>query len=440
MFASWVLFRARMVIVSEGASKQQVIITGVGAALEWFDYSLYIYLSPFLSRVFFAHASPLMSLLQTYAVFSIASLSRPIGGVLFGQLGDRWGRVKVLQLTTGLIALPMFVVCFLPTPNYWGWVSLAIFILMRFFEGMIIGGAYIAVMVLLCEQAPLRYRGFVSSFAPAFASIGFLLSSFLVAMLLHYLGNDTMIQWGWRIGYGVGGLFSLGLFFLQLKLKESPIFQSLVNNNEILDNPIKVSLEKNKQQLFCIFLLCGFIFASYCLCASYMVTFLTNIVKIDNSLVLKVSILSLAFYILVMPVAGYLSDIIGRRKIIIIPTLILALGSHYFFSLLFSGHEILIYLSMSIIMICISFQYAVLPIFISELLPDNQRVSGFSLSYNLGVAVMSGGAPLIATLIISKYHVFYSLSWMLMLLSVGVIILASLLPETCPNRVSIAVN
>lgn len=418
-------------------SKIQVLIIGVGAALEWFDFSLYVYLSPFLSRIFFNQTSPLMSLFQTYAVLAIASMSRSIGGILFGQLGDRWGRLKVLQLTTGLIAVPMFVICFLPTPEYWGWFSLLIFILMRFLQGMLVGGEYIAIMVLLCEQAPIYYRGFVTSFAPALASVGVLLSSLLIAMLLRYLGNDTMYQWGWRIGYGIGGIFSLGLLFLQFTLKESPVFESLKSNDEILSNPIKRSWHENKRKLFYIFLLAGFITAGYSLCACYLVTFLTNIAKTDKTVVLNVTTASLFLYIILIPVAGYLSDIVGRRRIIIIPTTILLFGSHYFFSMLSSGHETLIYLSMSIIMICIGFQYGVLSTFICELLPDNQRQSGFSLTYNLGVAVMGGAVPLIATLIIYKYNPYYALSWMLILLSIGTITLTSLLPETCPRRLNI---
>lgn len=418
-------------------NKIQVLIIGVGATLEWFDFSLYVYLSPFLSRVFFSHTTPLIGLFQTYAVLAISSMSRSIGGILFGQLGDRWGRLKVLQLTTGLITVPMFVICFLPTPEYWGWFSLLIFILMRFLQGMLVGGEYIAIIVLLCELAPIRYRGFVTSFAPALASVGVLLSSLFIAMLLRYLGNDIMYQWGWRIGYGIGGIFSLGLLFLQFTLKESPVFELLKSNDEILSNPIKKSWHDNKRKLFYIFLLAGFIIAGYCLCACYLVTFLTNIVKIDKTVVLSATTVSLFLYIILIPVAGYLSDIIGRRRVIIIPTTILVFGSYYFFSMLSSGHATLIYLSMSIIMICIGFQYGVLSIFISELLPDNQRQSSFSLSYNLGAAVMGGAVPLIATLIISKYNPYSSLSWILILLSVGTIILASLLPETCPRRLDI---
>ena len=224
-----------------------------GNSLEWYDFMIYAGLAPIISRVFFPHVDTHSSLILTFGVFAIGYLSRPLGGLLIGYLGDRLGRRKALILSISLMALPTAAVGFLPTYSQIGIAAPLLLLALRLIQGFAVGGEFPSAMSYLAEIAPRERRGYVGSFAMVGVLVGLLLANIVTLSANTILTAAEMADWGWRVPFLLALLLAVLVIYLRLGLTETPIFSEKSKSPEAKQNPILNALEYRWSEIIKIF-------------------------------------------------------------------------------------------------------------------------------------------------------------------------------------------
>jgi MHS family proline/betaine transporter-like MFS transporter len=296
----------------------------VGNAVEWFDYSIFSFLAVTLGAVFFP-GDPSSQVLATFGTFAAALAVRPLGGVVFGSLGDRIGRQKVLAATMLLMAAGSFAIGLLPSYATFGVGASILLLVARLVQGFSTGGEYGGAMTFVAEHAPDKERGLRASWLEFGTLTGFVMGSGLVVALTVLLPPPDLLSWGWRIPFLVGGPLGLIGLYLRFKLGETPAFEQSADSGEEEEEEggrgIKAQLRETivgqaRPLLVCVGLVVVFNVTDYMLLA-YMPTYLTENLGFDMTtgllLVMVVMVLMMGLTLFV----GRLSDRIGRRRIVL---------------------------------------------------------------------------------------------------------------------------
>ena len=374
--------------------------TAFGACLEWFEFSLYAYLAPYLAEVFFPRESVRNSLIAVFGVFAAGYIMRPLGGIVFGYMGDKLGRKKALLTSISLMAVPMGIMVVVPSYHTIGLAAVVILVIARLLQGFSIGGEYTSVLVMLIELAPARHRAFVTALASLSSSFGVTFSAMLVATLSAIFSDAQMSAWGWRIAFGVGLGLTLTSFFLQSAVAESPIFAKAPREpgNYI---PLMEALRKHKFALLVVFVLTGSIGIFYYMVATYIPNQLIGTRSFDKSIILWITTACALVYALSSPLWGACADRFGRKPVLLIPISLLAILGYPAFIYINNGSLWEIFGAEMVLMILIAAATASFQTTISELFPSNQRCSGVSASYNISNALFAGTTPMIAATLVS---------------------------------------
>ena len=257
----------------EAKSRSTAWFGTLGAAMEWYDFTLYVYLAPVISQLFFPSDNTLDSLLATFGVFAAGYLMRPIGAAVLGNLGDTRGRKFALGLSIALMAFGMLLIGFLPTESTVGVLAPILLVTIRLAQGFSLGGEFSGSIVLLAESAEPRRRGFITNLVQISTGIGFLLSSATVAALQFVLTNDQMDTWGWRVPFFIGA--AIGMFALYMLITKVELDDEV--KEEGADVPLKALFEKERKPLVISFLLNGHQALIYYVVATFIPTFVTSI-------------------------------------------------------------------------------------------------------------------------------------------------------------------
>lgn len=413
-----------------------IISTALGACLEWFDFSIFIYVTPMIAANFFPHENKFVSVIASFGIFAAGYLMRPLGGIIFGNLGDKLGRKKILKITTGLMAVPMLITAVLPTYAMWGGVAVILLLLMRMLQGFSVGGEYTGVLVMLLEQAPLRRRGAITSLATFISGFGVLLSSLLVTCLISILGEHAMYVWGWRLPFFIGFVLAVFAYVMQCFIKESPYFEDAKKQHKLVKLPVLHALRLYPKQMFFVFVLTGFLGIAYYMGAAFLPSYLISILHLPKLEIMRVTTLAAALYALVAPLSGFVSDYIGRKPILLVATLLLAILIYPFFLIIASGNMAYITIANCVYMAIVAIDTAVFVTCINELFPTEERFSGMSASYNVGNAIFGGTTPLVAAWFISLFGSHFAPSYYLMIAAMFTVGMVCLMPETNRFKVS----
>lgn len=380
--------------------------SSLGNILEWFDFGLYIYLAPLLGRHFFPAASAQTTTFEALAVFAAGFVCRPLGGIFFGFLGDRYGRVLSLRLSILMITLTMMLVGCLPSFQTWGLTATILFTLLRVCQGLSVGGEYTAIMIYLAESAPHHRRGFFTSFAAVAANLGFLLASLSVWLLNQNITPMQLESWAWRIPFLFAGIIGLLLFINRLRLMETPVFQALLTQKSIPIWPLLRALMRAPRQLLQILGLSCMGGVFYYVFFGYMPTYLSENAGITLSKALMVQSIFLVIMLFLVPLAGALGDRFGRRKLLIITAMGIIVTAIPSFYLLHSQSYCLLILVFAVATIFSSIEQGNTLIAVVETCPADVRASGVSFTYNVGMAIFGGTAPLMVASLVSHVNIY----------------------------------
>lgn len=359
--------------------KKTIIFASIGTVLEWFDFTLYIYLAPILSQLFFPTTDKLTSIISTFGVFAAGYFTRPLGGIYFGSLGDRFGRKKALILSVLFMTVVMLIASILPTYSQIGITATILLVFTRMLQGFSVGGEYSGVLVMLIEQAGKNNRGLITAFGPFVNGIGVMLSSAMIAIITAFLSKEQMLSWGWRIPFSIGIFMGIGFMLLQSKMKESPHFNRLKQENKILKAPLKEALTKYPGKILTGLCLSGYVGVSYYVLVAFVPTYLISIYNVDSKAVMCISSAAAMVYSFWAPVAGWISDRVGRRAVMLSSSSAAIILVYPMFRL-FASRSLSAILIAEVVLtvIVVSFE-ATFDSAISELFPTRERYSGMAV-------------------------------------------------------------
>lgn len=340
-------------MVDAKKAKKTVVATGIGNAMEWFDFGVYAYTTAYIGANFFSPVENAdIRQMLTFAALAIAFLLRPIGGVVFGIIGDKYGRKVVLTSTIILMAFSTLTIGLLPSYDQIGLWAPILLLLARVLQGFSTGGEYAGAMTYVAESSPDKRRNSLGSGLEIGTLSGYIAASIMIAVLTFFLTDEQMASFGWRIPFLLG-LF-LGLFglYLRRKLEESPVFENDVATQPERDNINFLQIIRfYYKDIFVCFVAVVFFNVTNYMVTAYLPTYLEQVIKLDAT---TTSVLITCVMAIMIPLAlmfGKLADKIGEKKVFLIGTGGLTLFSIIAFMLLHSQSFVVIVIGIFILMV-----------------------------------------------------------------------------------------
>jgi MHS family proline/betaine transporter-like MFS transporter len=412
----------------------------VGNALEWYDFAVFGFLAPMIGENFFPSDDPLDSLLGAFGVFAAAFLARPAGGMLFGYIGDQFGRKKALQLSVMMMAVPTFLVGVLPTHAQIGTLAPVLLILLRIAQGLSVGGELIGSIAFVAENAPPGQRGYFSSWTFSSCYTGMMLGSLSAVGLDLALGPLAMADWGWRLPFLSGIFIGLAAIWMRKELTETPIFEKMKAEGRLGGNPLAEAVQLVPGSIFHASVLVILVGGGFYTLFIWWPTFLNRFVQPHMSYATAFNTLSLMLLIILIPITGRLSDQLGRRSLLVWSSAGLTLLSWPLFLLASQGGFLPVLVAQLCFTALMGLFLGPIPAALVDLFPARVRYSAIAISYNISLCVFGGTAPLVATWLIKHYHTVSAPALYLVILS-GLNLLAALaLPQTRSLRVERALR
>ncbi|WP_371647508.1 glycine betaine/L-proline transporter ProP [Streptomyces mirabilis] len=385
--------------------KRAVKAAALGNAMEWFDFGVYSYIAVTLGKVFFPSGNPTAQLLSTFGAFAAAFLVRPLGGMVFGPLGDRVGRQKVLALTMIMMAAGTFAIGLIPSYATIGVGAPLLLLAARLVQGFSTGGEYAGASTFIAEYAPDKKRGFFGSWLEFGTLAGYIGGAGLVTLMTAFLSTEDLLSWGWRVPFLIACPMGIIGLYLRMRLEETPAFAAELAkaSKKEADRP-KVRLRDMvagqwRALLLCVGLVLVFNVTDYML-LSYMPSYLTSELKYDETHGLLVVLGVMALMMIVQPFAGALTDRIGRRPVIAAGCVGFLALSVPALLLIRQGSLLAVALGMGalgLLLVCFT---SAMPAALPALFPTKVRYGSLSIGFNVSVSLFGGTTPLVTTALI----------------------------------------
>jgi MFS transporter, MHS family, proline/betaine transporter len=365
----------------------------VGNVLEWYDFALYGFFAPTIGRSFFPSESRVASLLATYGVFALAFAMRPLGGLIFGHIGDRIGRKKALELSVLLMAVPTTLLGLLPTYHDIGVAAPILLTLIRALQGISVGGEFIGSISFLGEHASARRRGLLGSWTSCSATAGTLLGSVVAAMVNASLPH----QWGWRVPFCCGIVVGLAGLWLRRDISESPDFVKAAREGVLARSPALEALRHDRGAVLQTFGLGILMSVGFYMPFVWLPTWLGHLREPPLPGALTSNAITLAALAALLPIGGWLSDRMGRRRTLCFGAIAHLVIAVPLFTILEHGAYASALAAQVGLAVAAAIYFGPCPAAFVELFPTRTRYSGVAMGYNAAQALCGGTAPLIAT-------------------------------------------
>ncbi|MBT0667321.1 MFS transporter [Novosphingobium profundi] len=370
-----------------------IVAVGLSTIVEWYDFTLCLYFAPTLARIFFGTGQD--ALFDTLAGFAIAYLMRPVGAIMLGLFGDRFGRRPALLLSMAGMTIAMLGMAALPTYSQIGSLAGLGLIAMRCLMGLSVGGEYTAVVSYLYETAPPHRRGLVTSCAAAASELGGLLAATVCAWLAASLGASELASWGWRIPFVVGALLAGMIWLLRSTIGETPQFHLPTPGSEGA-HPLRSVLRHHGGAVGTGFAISALGSITYYVGVTYIPSFLETVGHIGQPEALHLSSLAAVAIILVTPLIGWASDLLGRKPVLLALAFAATVLPVPLFSTIGRGPYELVPMSIFVLAVLAGGVSAVGAVATAEVFPSSVRLTGLGLGATLATAFFGGFAPVIA--------------------------------------------
>jgi metabolite-proton symporter len=419
-----------------GGRQPRRVVTAclVGTSLEWYDFFLYGTAAALVfGRLFFPGADPALATLLAFATYGVGFVARPVGAVVFGHFGDRVGRRNVLAVTLLVMGMGTFLIGLLPTYAAIGVVAPVLLVLLRFVQGLSLGGEWGGAVILATEHTGGRWRGLAASWVQVGVPAGNLLAAGTLGLANLLLSESAFTTWGWRVPFLLSGVLALVGMWVRRSVAESPLFAEIPAPARM---PLAEVLRTHPRALgsaFCARIGVDVVFYIFTL---YLLTYLTDEVGVGRSTGLNAVFVASAAQLVLIPAFGALSDRVGRRPVYLVGALAAAGWVFAFFALLDTGSFPMIVLAVGVALLIHAVMYGPQAAFIAELFATRLRYSGTSLGYQLAGVAGGALAPIIAILLFDRFHTTVAVSlYVVGALAVTVIGLA-FAPPRSPDPVS----
>jgi len=383
-----------------GMARASIAIAALSTIVEWYDFTLYLYLATVLSRVFFGGGKAALAI--ALAGFAIAYLLRPLGAIVFGHIGDRAGRRHTMLLSVALMTLAMLATALLPTHAQAGAVAGWLLLALRCAMGFSVGGEYSVVVAYLLEGAPAHRRGLVASLASAASELGGLAAVGVCSLTVGGLSRAALDDWGWRIPFLVGAALAACVWVARSTMQESPGFLEQRRRGTVPANPLRHTLAHHRAGIARSFAISALGSVTYYVGITYVPAFLTSAGAMTESLSLRLSTIAAVAVILVTPLTGILSDRYGRKPVLIALGLMSAVLPAALFALM-GGGGYFAALAGALVLACVAGAVsAVGAVATAEQFPGEGRVSGLALGTTTATAIFGGVTPYAAQVLTAR--------------------------------------
>lgn len=421
-----------------GMLLRALVASTIGTTIEWYDFLLYSTAAGLVfGGVFFPQTDPSTGLLLAFGTYFVGFIARPVGAAIFGHYGDRIGRKATLIATFILMGLGTFLIGVLPgyaSIGIWGGVLLSV---LRFIQGVGVGGEWGGSVLLAMEWGGQKRRGFIASWPQYGGPAGLLLANLALLVFSAISGEQGFLAWGWRIPF----LFSFVLIFVGLYIRlgilETPAFRQLVEKRKIERQPVLTVLQRNPKEI----LLSAFVRmaeqAPFYVYTSFIFAYGTGALGMDRNAVLIPVLIAALLSAVIIPLAGHLSDRFGRKPIYAIGVIGTALWGFVYFGLLDTKIGVLAFVAIALSLVFHDIQYGPQAAMIAESFPTPVRYSGSSIGYQLASIIAGGPAPLIATALLAAYHSSMVVGGYIFVCAVVSFVALVLMPERAHQDISL---
>jgi MHS family proline/betaine transporter-like MFS transporter len=413
-------------IVDDAKMRKAITAAALGNAMEWFDFGVYGFVAYVLGKVFFPGADPGTQMIAALATFSVPFLIRPLGGLFFGRLGDKYGRQKVLAATIVIMSLSTFAIGLIPSYASIGIWAPILLLLAKMAQGFSVGGEYTGASIFVAEYAPDRKRGFLGSWLDFGSIAGFVLGAGVVVLISSTLGEEQFESWGWRLPFFLA--LPLGMIGLYLRhaLEETPAFQQHVEKLEqgdregLADGP-KVSFKEVATKYWRSLMTCvGVVVVTnvtYYMLLTYMPSYLSHNLHYSENRGVLIIIAIMVGMLFVQPAIGFISDKIGRKPFIVVGSIGLFILAIPAFMLINSGKIGLIFSGLLMLAVLLNFFIGVMASTLPAMFPTHIRYSALAAAFNISVLI-AGLTPTIVAWLVESTNDLYMPAYYLMVIAV----------------------
>ncbi len=387
--------------------KKVVGASMAGTVVEWYEFFLYGTAATLVfGKLFFPDTgNELDGIIAAFATYAVGFLARPLGGVVFGHVGDRIGRKALLQLSLVLIGVSTFLMGCLPGFDSIGYWAPVLLVLLRFVQGFALGGEWGGAVLLVTEHSPNRSRAFWGSFPQAGVPLGNLLATAVLLILAATLSDADFLAWGWRVGFWLSAVIVVIGYYIRTQVSDSPIFEEARAHAEASAGSGYGLTEVFRHYPRGVFTAMGLRFGEnivYYMVVTFSITYLHHR-EIDTTRILALLFAAHILHVVAIPLAGALADRIGRRPVYIAGAALTMVWPFLAFPMFDTGATATILAAIMLGLAIHALMYAPQPAIMAEMFPTRMRYSGVSLGYQVTAIVAGSWAPLIGTALLREY-------------------------------------
>lgn len=378
-----------------------------GTVVEWYEFFLYGTAATLVfGQLFFPDTgNELDGIIAAFATYAVGFIARPLGGVVFGHIGDRIGRKSLLQFSLILIGVSTFLMGCLPSFAAIGYWAPALLVLLRFIQGFALGGEWGGAVLLVTEHSPNDSRAFWGSFPQAGVPLGNLLATVVLLILSATLSDEAFLAWGWRVGFWLSVVIVVIGYYIRTQVSDAPIFQAAKAKAEQVAEAGYGLTEVFRRYPRGVFTAMGLRFGEnivYYMIVTFSITYLHHR-DVDTTRILTLLFAAHVLHVIVIPLVGALADRVGRRPVYIVGAALTMVWPFAAFPMFDTGDTVMILGAVMLGLAIHAFMYAPQPAIMAEMFPTRMRYSGVSLGYQATAIVAGSWAPLIGTALLRAY-------------------------------------
>ena len=400
-------------------ANRKVIISGMlGNGLEWYDYAIYAHVAHIFAKVMFPASDDNSGLVLTYLAFAAGFISRPLGAIFFGRLGDKFGRKKALVASMMMMAVPTGCIGLLPTYASIGIAAPIMLLVLRIIQGLALGGAYSGSISYVVEHAPPTKRSIIGSVIKVSLVIGFLSGSLVSTLISSLISEEAFTSWGWRIPFILGVAIGFVGYYIRHHGEESPVYEQAKKDGTLSQRPVRDAFKKHSGLMIQGFLIYLTVTVPFYMIAVYMISYGHEILGLTSRHALMINSIAMASMLLTIRPAALLADKIGRRPVLMMGIISMALVFYPALTQMQPDSFLVNSLgNFGAILVCqvavamtLGWYLAPIPATLVELYPTSIRYTGMSLAYNI-CAIVGGFTPYISELLINRTHDSLSITY-----------------------------
>jgi metabolite-proton symporter len=410
--------------------RRAVVAATVGTAIEWYDFFLYSVVTGLVfAKLFFPEDDPLTGTLNAFGIYAIGFAARPVGAAIFGHYGDRIGRKSTLIITLLLMGIATFLVALVPTYDQIGIWGAIILTVLRFIQGVGVGGEWGGSVLMSMEWARGdKHRGFIASWPQFGVPCGLFLAN-LAVLAFSQMSGEQFLAWGWRVPFFLSLILVAVGLYIRLGILETPIFRKLVAEQKIERTPMLAVIKQQPKEILLSALVRMAEQAPFYIFTAFVFSYGIGTLNVSRDFLLFAVMTASVVSFVSIPLFGHISDRIGRKKMYMLGAATVGVFGFIYFGMLNTGSLVLIFFAIVLSLIPHDMMYGPQAALIAESFTGRLRYSGASLGYQLASVIAGGPAPLIATWLFAQYGSAYAVAFYILFCAVLTLVATSMMTD-----------